>query len=221
MSTLPRGDGVVDEVDRIRGARVLGEPVVVEIELPGLGIDDHVFEDGPEPARGRVDLRLGLRRQLDRLRVAAAFEVEDAAVAPAVLVVADQHPLRIARQRRLAGARQPEEQRRVARGPEVGRAVHRQHAPQRQQVVEDAEDRFLHLAGVAGAADQDELLGEVHGDDGLAPGAVPGRIGAEARDVDDRELRHVRRPPGSTMNRLRANRLCQAYSLITRTGSRY
>ena len=88
-------------------------------------VDDDVLEHGAESARGRVDLRLGLGRQPDRLRVAAAFEIEDALVAPPVLVVADQLALGIARERRLARAGQSEEQRDIARLADVGRAVHR------------------------------------------------------------------------------------------------
>jgi hypothetical protein len=58
---------------------------------------------------GLPDLGLGRLRETDRLRVAAALEVEDAIVAPAVLVVADQQPFGIGRERRLARAREPEE----------------------------------------------------------------------------------------------------------------
>jgi len=60
-----------------------------------------------------------------------------------MLVVADEQPVRIARQRRLARAREPEKQRRVAARADVRRAVHRQHAFQRQQVIENREDDFL------------------------------------------------------------------------------
>ena len=107
-----------------------------------------------EPSRGRVNLRLRLARELDDLRVATALEIEDAGIAPAMLVVADQAALRIARERRLAGARQTEEERRVAVRADVRRAVHRQHALQRQRVVENREDRLLDLAGVVRAADE-------------------------------------------------------------------
>jgi hypothetical protein len=55
--------------------------------------------------------------EVDDLGVAAALEVEHAAVGPAVLVVADEPRSGIGRERGLAGARQPEEQRRVARRP--------------------------------------------------------------------------------------------------------
>ena len=153
-----------------------------------VGVDHHVLEDRAEPAGGRVDLRLGLGRQLDHLGVAAALEVEDARVAPAVLVVADEAPLRVARERGLAGAGEAEEQRRVALGADVRRAVHRQHALARQHVVEDREDRLLDFAGVVGAADQHQLLAEVHEDEDVGPRAVLGRIGLEERRVDDREL---------------------------------
>ena len=56
---------------------------------PFSSIDD-VLEDRPEGVRRREDLGLGLGREADHLRVAAALDVEDARVAPAVLVVADQ-----------------------------------------------------------------------------------------------------------------------------------
>ena len=58
---------------------------------------------------GLPDLRLGVGRETDRLGVAAALEVEDPLVAPTVLVVPDQQPLGIGRERRLARAREPEE----------------------------------------------------------------------------------------------------------------
>ena len=60
---------------------------------------------------------------------------------------------------------------------DVRRAVHRQHALQRQRVVEDGEDRLLDLAGVVRAADEHELLAEVDEDEDLGARAVlaPGR----------------------------------------------
>jgi hypothetical protein len=69
--------------------RVLGEAIVVEVQLARVGIDHHIFEHRSESPRGGVNLRLGLGRQTDGLGVAAALEVEHAPVAPAMLVVAD------------------------------------------------------------------------------------------------------------------------------------
>src|SRR5439155_9690444 len=89
MARPPRGPGVRDLLELVRGPRVLRLRVVVEIELPAL-VDDHVLEHGAEGASRPEDLGLGLRRETDHLRIAAALDVEDAALAPAVLVVADQ-----------------------------------------------------------------------------------------------------------------------------------
>ena len=156
MAAGARRHGVVDELDRIRGARILGQRRIVEIRARASPGRITTFSSTvPNRRVVRVDLRLGLGREPDHLRVAAALEIEDAAIAPAVLVVADQPAIRIARQRRLAGAGQAEEERGVAGLADVGRAVHREHALQRQQVVEDREDRLLVLAGVAGAGDDD------------------------------------------------------------------
>ena len=85
----------------------------IEIQRSRHRVQHHVLQHRAEADRV-PDLRLALARQADALRVAAAFEIEHAVFAPAVLVVADQAPVRIRRKRRLARAGQPEEQRHVA-----------------------------------------------------------------------------------------------------------
>ncbi len=110
----PARDDIVQEADRVGGAGVLGQAVVIEVDPAGVGVDGHVFQHGAEMAGGVPDQRLLVLAQVDRLGVAAAFEVEDAVVAPAVLVVADQRPLRVGGQGGLAGAGEAEEQGRVA-----------------------------------------------------------------------------------------------------------
>ena len=134
--------------------------------------------------------RLGLVRELDGLGVAAAFEIEDAVRAPAVLVVADQGAVRIGRERGLARAGQAEEQRAVAVLADIGRAVHRHHALRRQVEVERGEDRLLHLAGVGRAADQHDLAGEIdrhHRVGAFAPAMTLG-VRLERRHVDDGQV---------------------------------
>ncbi len=98
---------------RIGAARVFGQTAVVEVRN-AVVVEHDVFQHRAEAPRRGEDLRLGLGRQPDRLGVAAAFEIEDAVRSPAMLVVADQRARRIGRKRRLAGARQAEEHRRVA-----------------------------------------------------------------------------------------------------------
>ena len=101
-----RRQRIRDLLELVGGARVLGLRVVVEIEHATL-VHDDVLEDRPERLRHPVDLGLGLGREPDHLRVAAALEVEDTVVAPAMLVVADQLARRIGRERRLARAARP------------------------------------------------------------------------------------------------------------------
>ena len=52
---------------------------------------------------------------MNYFRVAAAFEIEDAVLRPAMFVVADQRTVRIRRERRLTGARETEEDRGIAK----------------------------------------------------------------------------------------------------------
>ena len=165
--------------------------LVVEIADARLRIEHHVLQHAAEALGRGIDLRLGLGRQPDGLGVAAAFEIEHALRAPAVLVVADQHAVRIGRQRGLAGAGEAEEQRHVAVLADIGRAMHRHHALRRQKVIERREHRLLHLAGVVAAADQDHLAGEIERDDGLAAHAMLLRIGLEARQAEDGEFGNV------------------------------
>ena len=179
---------VRDLLERIGGAGVLGLRVVVEVDDTTL-VHDDVLEDRPEGPRGLVDLRLGLGRESDHLGVAAALEVEDPVLAPAVLVVADQVSRGVGRQGRLAGSREAEEDRDVVCLADVRRAVHREDALERQSVVHQREDRLLDLAGVERAADQHLGARRVEDDERAAPGAVRLGVGLEPRSVEDERVR--------------------------------
>ena len=181
--------GIRDEVERIAGPRVLGQAGIVDIGHPGQRVEHDVFEHRAEAGDRRVDLRLGGRRQVDDLGVAATLEIEDAPGAPAVLVVADQRARGVGRQGRLAGAGEAEKDRRVALRSDIGRAMHRQHVAGRQHEIQIAEDRFLDFAGIAGAADQHQTRREIDEDEGLGADAVEFRNGAEIGRVQDRESR--------------------------------
>ena len=181
--------GFRHEVERIGRAGVLGLRVVVIVGNARCGIEHHVLQHGAETVGGFVDLGLGFLRELDAFGVAAAFEIEDAVFRPAVLVVADQRAVGIGGERGLAGAGEAEEQRNVAVLADIGGAMHRHHALRRQIEIERGEHRLLHLAGVGGIADQDDLPGEVDGDDGFGAHAVALGVGLEARQVDDRQVR--------------------------------
>ncbi len=181
MARRARARGVRDEIDRIGRARVFRVAVVVEIELARLHVHHDVLEHRAEALGRRINLRLRIARKLDHLGVAAAFEIEDAVFRPAMLVVAHQRARRIRGQRRLARAGEAEEDGRLAVGADIGRAMHRHDALGRQEIVEDREDRLLHLAGIRRSADEDHALGEVDRDHRAGVAAVDFRIGLEAR----------------------------------------
>ena len=107
-----------------------------------------------------------------------------------MLVIADQRAALIGRQSGLARAGEAEEHRRIAIRANIGGAVHRHDALLGEEVVEDREDRLLHLASIGRAADQNELLRKVHGNDRLAARAMTRRISLEAGQIDDRIFRN-------------------------------
>jgi hypothetical protein len=152
-----RDGGARDELDGVGDAGVLCDGVIVEVGDARPLVEDHVLQDRAEADRV-PDLGLALARQPDALGVAPTLEVEDPAVGPAVLVVADERPLRVGRERRLAGPREPEEEG-DAVGParvRVRRAVHGEDARLGHVEVHGVEDALLDLAGVLGAEDDDE-----------------------------------------------------------------
>jgi hypothetical protein len=183
---------VLDVGHRVRAPRVLGDRPIVEISPTRQRIDDDVFEHSAKPMDRRMNLRFGVGRQPNQLRVAAPFEVEDPLVAPPVLVVADQAPAQVARQRRLSGAGEAEEERRVPLRTDVGGAVHREHATVRQHAVQDGKHRLLDLARVGSPADEHEPPREMNGDARLGSRRVARRVSAEARGVHDREIGRCR-----------------------------
>ena len=162
-----RANDVLDMVDGVGHTGVLGDGLVSEVDL-ALGVDGNVLQQSVA-LDGVVDVGLGVLIQVDDLSVAAALEVKDAVVVPAVLVVADQQALRVGGQSGLAGAGQTEEDGSVlALLIGVGRAVHGGHALQRQEVVHHGEHALLHLAAVPGVDDDLLLAGDVEGNAGLA-----------------------------------------------------
>ena len=182
---------VLDIIERIGAARVFGDQVVVEVETARDWIDHDVFENSAEAARAGMDLRLGFGRETNDFGVTAVLEVEDAVLAPAMLVVADQLARGVGRERGLAGTGEAEEERRIAIRADVGGAVHGQHALQRKQEIEHREDGLLDLAAVTGAADDGQPLGKVDEDEGLGAGAVDDGGGLERGRADHGELGRV------------------------------
>ena len=80
-------------VDRVRNTGIFCNGLVSEIDL-AVSVNSYVLEESVS-LDSVVDVRLILLGEVDNLCIAAALEVEDAVVVPAVLVVADEKSLRI------------------------------------------------------------------------------------------------------------------------------
>src|SRR3990167_726365 len=169
---------------RVSRAGVLGQAVVGVIGNAGFGVQDHVFQHGAE-TDGVPDYRLVLLAQVDTLGVAAAFDVEYAALGPAVLVVTDQVAVGVGGQGGFASAGQTEEQGHATVFAHVGGAVHRQYGFFRQQEVLHREHGFLHFTGVLHASQQYFAGGEVQDHTAFAVGAVAFLVAHERRCVQD------------------------------------
>src|SRR5829696_5237358 len=127
MEALAFGDRARYVLQWVGDAGVLRQHAVGVVHLARATVHHYVLEHGPK-ADGIPYLGFLLGTQVYRLRVAAALEVEDPRIGPAVLVVPDQVPLGVGREGRLARPREPEEERDVSFLPHVGRAVHGEDA---------------------------------------------------------------------------------------------
>ena len=127
-----------------------------------------------------------------------------------MLVVADELAVGVTRQGRLSGARQTEEQRRIAVIALVARAVHRQHILFGHQPVHQREDALFHLTGVLGAED-DHLVGfQVQRHAGVGVDALDVRVRRKLAGIEDGEVRlaelvelGVARPPKHVVHKQR------------------
>jgi hypothetical protein len=135
--------GVLDVLDGVCAASVLGEGGIIVVDNSGGGIENDVLEDGTE-LDGVEDIRLLLGGETNALGVAAALNVEDAGVAPAVLVVTDQGTLGVGREGCLASAGETEENGNVSVLALVGGGVEGEDVVlDRHLVVENGENTLL------------------------------------------------------------------------------
>ena len=138
---------VLNVIDGVRYTRVLRNGLVRKVDASG-GIYGNILKQRIA-ANCLVDVRLRIRVEVDDLRIAAALVVEHALIVPAVLVVSDEEPRIVGRERGLARTGEAEEQRCVL--PlliRIGRAVHGGNPLQREIVVHHREHALFHLAAV-------------------------------------------------------------------------
>ena len=105
--------GVLDVLDGVGAASVLGQGVVIVVDNTGDRVENNVLEDGTE-LDGVENIGLLLCGETNGLSVATTLDVEDTCVRPAVLVVTDERTLGVSRQGGLAGTGQTEEDGNIA-----------------------------------------------------------------------------------------------------------
>src|SRR5690349_5936216 len=93
MAGNARNFGILDELNWIRAACVLGNTRVGVVDA-SIVIEHDVLKYRAEAQR-LENIRFAFWREIDRLGVAAAFDVEDSVVAPDMLVITDEMTLRI------------------------------------------------------------------------------------------------------------------------------
>mmetsp|Transcript_21477 Transcript_21477/g.62847 ORF Transcript_21477/g.62847 Transcript_21477/m.62847 type:complete len:235 (+) Transcript_21477:596-1300(+) len=170
MSGLLRLVISVDMKDGIRDSAVLrlGHVEIIGHEFP---VDFGKFDvlqqgigmDGP------INVRLGILGEIYSLGVASPLEVEYSVLVPAVFVVPDESAMRVGREGSLAGAGQPEEQRRIPIPPDVRRAVHGKVPGHGEPIIHEGEYALLVLSSVPRPEDDRLLLLDVeyHRDVGM------------------------------------------------------
>ena len=150
---------IVDVVNRVRNTSIFGNTAVVKVDF-AIGVNSDVLEQGIA-TNGVPDVGFLFLAQIDGFGVAAAFEVENTFVVPAVFVVADELTFGIGRKGGFAGTGQAEEDGGIAVFPYVGRAVHGSYPLQRQVVVHQGEYAFFHFSPVPCSADYLHFFGQV------------------------------------------------------------
>lgn len=177
--------GILDVLDGVGAAGVLGEGGVIVVDNAGDGVEDDVLEDGAE-ADGVENIGLLLGGETNALGVATALDVEDTSVGPAVLVVTNQLTLGVGRQGGLAGTGQTEEDGDIAVLTLVGRGVEGQDVVLDGHLVEeDGEDTLLHLTSVLGTEDDHLLLGKVDSHGGGRGHTLSEAVGRERTGIVD------------------------------------
>ena len=177
--------GVGDELDGVGTPRVLGEGGIIVVYYPGLGVENDVLKNGTE-ADSVENIGLLLAREANTLGVAAALNVEDASVAPAVLIITDEVTAGVGGKGGLAGAGETEEESDLSVLALVGGGVEGEDVVLDGHFVEEnGEDTLLHLTSVLGTEDDHFLLGEVDGHGGAGGHALGESVGGELASIVD------------------------------------
>ena len=188
MRRYTRLDGIRNIIERICRPGILRIPGIKVIRLPGCRVEHDIFQNGTI-TDCIINERFRLERKPDTFCITAALNIENAMIAPAMLIITDKLPVRIRRKRCLAGTRKSKEQRRTAICADIGRAVHRQDAFLRQNIVHHRENGLLHLTSITAATNEHHLFIEIQDDERLGMRMIQFRLSQYARHADDGKAR--------------------------------
>mmetsp|Transcript_17470 Transcript_17470/g.32753 ORF Transcript_17470/g.32753 Transcript_17470/m.32753 type:complete len:393 (-) Transcript_17470:508-1686(-) len=142
---------IVNMKNRIRDAPILRLRgiKVVRHEFVSLIFQCNILQHGILVNR-TINIRLRLLAEIDRLGITPALKVKNSILVPPMLIIPNERPMRIGRQRRLTRPAQPEEQRRIPILVHVRRTVHWQlrRILHRKPVIHQRENALLVLASV-------------------------------------------------------------------------
>ena len=134
-------------IDRIRNTSIFCHTLIRKINLT-LCIKSNILKKRISLDR-IVNIWLGFLVQIDDLRIASTFKIEDSIIIPSMLVVTDQKTLRIGRKSCLSCSGKSEENRCIFTIHIcICRTMHGGNSLKRQIVIHHGEHPFFHLSAV-------------------------------------------------------------------------
>lgn len=154
---------VANVFNGVAGSRILGQCVIVVVNLSAFGIEYDVLKNGSE-ANGVENIRFLLCRQANTLGVAPTLDVENTCIRPAVLIVTDQISVGVGRKGSLSSPGKSEEDSDISVLALIGRRVKGENVVLDGHFIkENGENTLLHLTGILSTKNDHLFLGKVDG----------------------------------------------------------
>lgn len=176
-----------DIIQRISHAGIFRDGIITEIRRSRLRVDDNIFHDGAKTDRA-IDFRLTVFGQVNALGIAAAFNVEDAVIPPAMFIITDKSTMGICGKGRLPRTGKPKEKGHITLAAFITGAVHGKNILLGQEEVHDGENGFFEFPSIKTTANEDNFLVKVQNDEGFRVRSVNSRICHDIGQGNDRKV---------------------------------
>ena len=90
MAGHSRARGIRNVANWISGSCIFRQTNVIQINPSSGAIKTHILQNGAKAACCGINFRLPFGREANNFRIAAAFKIEDALIAPAMFVITDE-----------------------------------------------------------------------------------------------------------------------------------